>query len=200
MAQKTFSLNKATSLTQQVWCWDDDVDFSSSTLWTQALADTITLSDSLSKHSIGKALADTITLSDGISRVWHSFLSLSDTITISDSVKDTVGKALSDVITVTDSIGMAFGKALSDIITLSDSISNGIRLVFADTITLSDSIIKTIGKKLNDIITLSDSLSVIYDKWKRLPEIVGAMVAKLPFGMSRPNKPSGFSDDRPHIV
>ncbi len=77
----------------------------------KALADTITLSDSLVR-GVGKAISDTITLTDNfISAIVQFFtLSLSDTVTLSDSI-----------------ISRGFGKVISDSIRLFDFLWSNLR-------------------------------------------------------------------------
>lgn len=200
MAAKTFVLVHATSFTQEVNCWDDDVDFASGTAYTQSLSDTITLSDA-KVLGIGLIKADTITLSDSLSRVWTAFLSLSDTVTLSDAIANAISLVKADIVSMSDAIANAVGKLLSDTISLSDAIANAIGKVVSDTITMTDSAIKSIGKFLSDTFSLSDTISLLSDLLQEIPKVITATLDKA-FGITRPEKPSGTTrhTDKTDIV
>lgn len=182
MADKTFVLKNSTSLTQQVFCWDDDVDFTSGTAWTASLSDTITLSDA-KVLGIGLVKSDTITLSDAIS---HAFT-----------------KVLADIVTLSDAISNAVGKALADTVNLSDAISNAVGKVVSDTISLSDSLTTSLARflYLADTITMSDAISFLSDLLQEIPELIATTLRKT-FGITRPDKPSGMTrhTDKTDIV
>lgn len=197
MAKKSFALNNATSLNQQVWCWDDDVDFQDGVAHALNLSDTITFSDSIVK-SPGKVLSDTITFSDALSRVWNATLSLADTITFSDAISKGIGSVQADVITFSDAIAKTVGKAVADTITFSDAIVKGIGVALADTLTFSDAISKAIGKRFAEVFTFSDAISLAFSSMKKIPKVLSTTAARL-FGISREAKPSGMTHRRDDI-
>ena len=202
MADKTFVLKNSTSLTQQVFCWDDDVDFGGGTAWTQNLSDTITFSDSLGSKAVGLVKADTITFSDNMSRVWTALMTLADTITFSDTISNAYSKVLADIITFSDSTAKAVTTLFADTITFSDAAIRGMGKSLSDTITFSDSAIRGIGKILSDTITFSDSITdVVFNTLRGLPEII-ATVARKAFGITRSEKPQGMTKhtDKTDIV
>lgn len=202
MAVKTFVLTHATTFTQEVNCWDDDVDFSQGTAFTSSLSDTITLSDA-KVFGIGLIKADTITLSDSFSRAWTALLSLTDTVTLSDAISNAVGKVFSDIITLSDAAIRGVGQAISDTITLSDSAIKSVGKALSDTISLSDAIttLRSLGLLLYDTITMSDSVSYLADLISSIPRVIATTLRKA-FGISRPDKPSGTTrhTDKTNIV
>ncbi len=125
--------------------------------WVQALADTITLSDAITKAVVGEK-SDTITLTDA--HVKAVTAPKEDTITLSDAVVKSPTSQPADTITLSDAIAKSVGAPKADTISLSELLSRTVvySRAPADTITLSDAIIKAIGKPQTDSITLSDAI------------------------------------------
>ena len=89
----------------------------SPTNWTLNLADSIVLSDQITKQS-GLNKADSVTLSEQIAKALG--LTYSDLVTLSDQISKEPGLNKSDSITLSDLIGKGIGLNYADLVTLSD--------------------------------------------------------------------------------
>ena len=122
-----------------------------------ALADTLTITDALSK-TFNKLAADIITISDNLTKTGSYIRALSDTITITDTTSKSINKTFSETISITDALVLNLAKTLSDTITLSDALIKHSDMVLSDTVTITDGIIKDLSKTISDTIMLSDAL------------------------------------------
>lgn len=120
-------------------------------------------------------LADTITLSDAVTKA--AGLKKTDTSTLSDAVTKAVGKLQSDTITLSDATARSVHVARSDTITLTDAQLKADGKLITDTITLSDFITVTPGGAVNytlslsDTITLTDNVSVVVPPQPPFPPV-----------------------------
>ena len=133
--------------------------FDSGTALTKDLADTLTISDSIT-NLLGKQFTDTLTLSDSLDKTYN--LNKSDTLLTSDQISKLTEMTRGDYYYITDSFSTVLirnlVKELSDSIRLTDNKSIGSEKKVSDSVSLSDSINKQVSKLCNDTITFLDNL------------------------------------------
>jgi hypothetical protein len=155
---KIISTRRADTLTLA-----DSISFVLNIIGGKTLADTISLSDSITTKAISKVLSDNITLVDAVYPVNSAIISLvlNEFLTLSDSVTGKqVQKVVSDNIVLIDVINQGKEAVIADSLTLSDNIGKQIQKVLADSITVTDNSIKLIAIALNDGFVITDNIAL----------------------------------------
>ncbi|MFA6048273.1 MAG: hypothetical protein WC737_05710 [Parcubacteria group bacterium] len=157
------------------------VTYTTPVAWTQALAETIGLTDALAKtinkntadssnltdsliKTNGKNLADNSTLADVL--VKDNTKALAETLVLSDILQKTGSLNLTESLLVAESLILTVGKNPTDSISISDSLAETIGKVLSDNLGLSDAIQKIIQAYLTENVALADSFigSLILNK------------------------------------
>jgi hypothetical protein len=124
-------------------------------LLTQAVPDTLSLSDSLVKKPVVQS-ADTVSLSDSL--VKKPVLNKADTAALADAlVKKPVVKP-ADTLSVADAVSKGIGVGIADTATLAEALSKVVVKPLADNLALNDALFKFMGLTVNDSVGLADAL------------------------------------------
>jgi hypothetical protein len=122
-----------------------------------------------------KALADTRTVSDSLSRILIHVRTLSDTLSKSETLLKKAIKVRTDTGSLTESITKRVTHSIQDTLGKSETLASAIRKVrtLSDTLTNSESLIKQAIKLKSDTLGKSESLTKIATKIRAISDTYG---------------------------